>query len=199
MMNNHALQIWMTSFLFILGLLVTAVGLWMLISPQQFLKTGMLLSKWVGTEGYFTSLDKPHYQERVFYKHHRVVGGMIVLGAAYTLAVLLKVDMETIRPNLFNRNFSNVTDWLYSAAHFLIVGGNILAIVFGIVMFTRPSMLKNLEERMNKWIPTEEKLKKLDEIHNMPANILPGKPRLWGLIVILCGLYIVISTWGLVQ
>jgi hypothetical protein len=198
MMSNHALQIWLTNSLLILGLLVVAVGMWMLILPQHFLKTSAKLGIWVSTEDYFNTLDKPHYQERIIYKHHRIFGVLIVLGASYTLAVLLNMDLETIRTNVVNTVNSNWMDWINSAVFILIIFGNSIAIVFGIIMFARPSMLKDIENRLNKWIPTEEKLKKLDEVHEVPATILTGKPRLCGLIVVLGGVYILLSTGGVI-
>jgi hypothetical protein len=198
MISNYTLQIWMSNFLFVLGLVIIAVGLWMILLPQQFLKIGTVLSKWVSTEGYFNSLDKPRYQEPAIYKHHRIIGGLIVLGGVYTLVMFLRVDLDTLEAGLSSLGNTFWMDWIYMAVYYLLISGNLIAIVIGIIVFIRPSLLKHIEAKMNKWIVSGEGLKRLDERHEVPANVLPGKPRLFGLIVVLGGLYIIFSTGGLI-
>ena len=195
-MWNNFEMLWITDFLFILGLLIFIIGLWMIFLPQHFLRMGKVLGKWVSTEEYFSTLDKPHYQERAIYRHHRIIGGLIVLGACYTMISLLNVDLETMRTGLASYGNPFWTEWIFTVVYYLLISGNFVAIIMGLVVFIRPSLLKDIEKLMNKWIVSDEGLKKLDHIHEVPANILPGKPRLFGVIVALGGLYIMMTTWN---
>ena len=192
-MSNFQLQIWMANSMFILGLLVFVVGIWLILLPQHFLKIATLLGKWVSTERYHITLDKPRYQERIIYKHHRIMGSLIVLGAVYTLVIFLRLDMDTMLAGLLSIGLEKGTEWIYMAVYYLLIGGNIVATVVGIVIFIRPSVLKNIENIMNKWYLPEQNLKILDQQHNIALSILPGNPRLFGLMVALGGVYIMLT------
>jgi hypothetical protein len=193
MVLNTEIQFLLINFMLVVGVLVFLLGLWILILPSHFLKVGQSLSKWVTTDEYFNYLDKPHYQERLIYKYHRLAGGLIILGALYTLGILiLKVDIGSISrlPVVISSFWS---DWLYGTVYYLLIGANILAVAAGIIVFARPSMLKGIEQSLNKWVTTGQNLKKLDETHEISLEILPGNPRLFGLAVALGGLYISMS------
>lgn len=195
MQFENEIHIWLTSAMLGVGMLVFFLGLWILILPTRFLKTSQSLGKWVSTEKYFDALDKPHYQESSIYRHHRFAGSLIVLGAAYTLVVLItRVDINVMAaalPTVINLFWS---EWLYGAIYILLTGANILAVVVGVVIFTRPSMLKSIENTLNTWMVTDRRLKKLDEVHEISIDVFPGgNPRLFGLAVTLGGLYIMLS------
>lgn len=192
--SNIELQFWLINSMLILGVLIFFVGLWILVFPASFLRVGHSLSRWVTTEEYFEYLDKPRYQERLIYKHHRLTGSLIVLGALYTLVMLiLNVDIASVSdklPVVINPYWSV---WFYSTTYYLLTGANMLAVLVGVVIFARPSMLKGIEQSLNKWVVTEQRLKKLDESHEIALEVLPGNPRLFGLAVTLGGLYIIMS------
>lgn len=191
---NTAIQMWLINSMLLLGMLIFLLGVWILILPTHFLKVGQSLSKWVTTDHYFDYMDKPRYQEKVIYKHHRASGILIVAGALYTLVMLLhKIDIDVVYtklPAIINTFWS---EWFYSTAYYLLVGANILAVVVGSIVLLRPSLLKGVEQSLNKWINPEKSLKRLDETHEIALEILPGNPRLFGLAVTLGGLYIVLS------
>ncbi|MEX2353258.1 MAG: hypothetical protein WD709_03650, partial [Gammaproteobacteria bacterium] len=144
---------------------------------------------------YFDAIDKPRYQESFIYRYHLIFGSLIVLGAAYTLVMLiLNADIDAIAgqlPILINHYWSV---WFYGTLYYILVGANALAVLAGVVVFMRPSMLKDIELTLNRWIVTERRLKNLDEPHEISLDVLPGgNPRLFGLAVTLGGLYIMLS------
>lgn len=191
---NTEIAFWLINSMFVFGVFIFLLGLWILILPAHFLKAGQSLSKWVTTDRYFDYMDKPHYQERGIYKHHRIAGALIVLGALYTLAMLLvKIDIGVVYaklPVVINLFWS---EWFYNTVYYLLIGANILAVVVGGIVFVRPSNLKGIEQILNRWVVTEQGLKRLDRTHEIAIEILPGNPRLFGLAVTLGGLYIILS------
>lgn len=192
---ENELQMWLNSSLFVLGFLVLILGMWILLLPSSFLRSGQYLGKWISTEKYFDAINRPRYQEGVIYRHHRLVGGVIILGALYTLYMLLyEVDIKqsiSVLPIVINSYWS---EWFYNTTYITLMWANALASIIGIVVFLRPSMLKRLEKILNVWIVPERKLKKLDETHEISIDIFPGgNPRLFGLAVVLGGLYIMLS------
>lgn len=191
---NSALQFWLASSMFIVGILLVALGLWILFLPAHFLRVGQSLSRWISTDHYFEALDRPRYQERFIYKHHHIAGGLIITGALYTLVMLItRVDFDVIQtalPVVINRLLS---EWLYISVYYLLVVANLLALLVGLVIFIRPSALKGVEQKLNHWVSADRQLKKLDETHEIALEVLPGNPRLFGLAVMLGGLYIALS------
>ena len=191
---NTEIQFWLINSMFLLGVLIFLLGLWILILPAHFLKAGQSLSKWVVTDQYFDYMDKPRYQEKGIYKYHRIAGALIVLGALYTLVVLLvKIDIGVVYtklPVVINLFWS---EWFYNTVYYLLIGANILAIAVGGIVFVRPSRLKGVEQVLNRWITTGQGLKKLNEVHEIGTDVLPGNPRLFGLAVTLGGVYIMLS------
>lgn len=191
---DNELYLWLVNSLLILGVVLFLLGLWILITPASFLRMGQAMSKWITTADYFEYLDKPHYQEREIYKHHRVIGALVFIGALYTLVMLaLNMSVEAITialPAVVNAYWS---EWLYGSLYYILLTANFLTVIIGAVIFTRPSLLKGVERVLNRWIDPEGRLKKLDERHEIALEVLPGNPRLFGLAVTLGGLYIMLS------
>lgn len=189
-----AVQLWLVNSMLILGCLLFILGLWILITPRMFMQAGQSLSRWVTTDEYFDYLDKPHFQEKYVYKYHRIAGGLIFLGGLYTLIMLIvnvgAEGMATALPALINGYWSQ---WLYGTLYYLLLVLNFLAMITGLVVLARPSLLKGVEKTVNRWIGSGQNLKKLDQTREISMEVLPGNPRLFGLAVTLGGIYIMLS------
>jgi len=191
---NNEIQLWAINSILLIGLLIFFIGVWILIVPQGFLKASKSLGRWISTDVFFDSLDRPRYQERFIYKHHRIAGLLIISGAIYTLIMMfLKFDIKILVAQLPQIGGRFWTEWFYGLVYTLLISANLLALLIGLIVLVRPSVLKILETHMNKWVVTGKDLKKLDKTHDIALDILPGNPRLFGLAVALGGIYIVIS------
>jgi hypothetical protein len=191
---NNEIQLWAVTSIMMIGLLIFFIGVWILIRPEGFLKASKSLGRWISTDAFFESLDRPRYQERFIYKHHRIAGLMIITGAAYTLFMMYsKVDMQMFVAQLPQIGTQFWTEWLYGVVYILLISANLMALLLGLIVLIRPSTLKVIEKYLNKWVVTGQDLKKLDQTHEIALEVLPGNPRLFGLAVTLGGIYIVIS------
>ena len=188
------MQLWFLNSIFVLGSLLFVIGLWIMVKPQSFLKAGHSLSKWVTTDEYFACLDKPRYQERVIYRHHRAAGGIICAGALFTSYMLaFRLEPAMMAASLPPVGDAYWSEWFYGTAYYLLLAANAFAVAVGAVIFLRPSKLKGIEKVLNRWIVSDDRLKKLDESHEISLEVLPGNPRLFGLAVTLGGVYIMLS------
>lgn len=190
---NTEIQVWLINSMFVLGILIVVLGLWIIFLPRHFLRVGQSMGKWISTDRYFESLDRPRYQERFIYKHHQIVGALIVAGSLYTLVILISIDFARISAALPVLVSHLMSEWIYVSLYYLLLGANLMALLIGGLVFIRPSLLKRVEESLNRWIGIDENLKKLDETHEIAIDILPGNPRLFGIAVMLGGVYIVLS------
>ena len=193
-MNTELIQ-WIIASLFWLSVLVTLCGLVFIISPGSLLRYSNKLNKWVSTAGFFESLDRPRHIEKIVYRNHRLFGLIFMIAAVYCLYIFFFVmDVQRViklLPVIGNASFSI---WLYEVMYYLLLSANGLALIVSLIILVRPSVLKGLEARANRWITTDKYTKPLDQEHSIPEHILPGNVRLFGFLVMLGGLYIMFNT-----
>lgn len=184
---------WLIASLFWLGVLVILIGIVFALAPQRAVTAGNKLNRWISTKAFFDALDSPRYQERWIYRHHRLLGVIIISAVCYVLyTFMIDISIEDTLARLMSLAESEFTRWLYEQLFYIFLGANALALIIGAIIFVRPSLLKNIEEKSNLWIGTNEKLDVLDS--KVGTDKFVGNPRLFGLFVILGGLYIVVST-----
>jgi len=165
---TNELYIWVLNILFIIGIMLLPVGAGFIFIPDKIFKLANRLNHWVKTDSFFYVLNKPRYKERYFYRHHRVFGIVIFfvsIACLYMLSVYNGV--ETITDNLVRFAESEFEKWLFVILYYILIGANILAVLFGAIMFIRPSVLKAFEEWSNLWIEIDGPLKMLDEQKNL--------------------------------
>src|SRR5690242_16410919 len=66
-------------------ILALVVGVLLLAMPQALFALNARLSRWVDTRNALGMLDQPLSLERFFYRHHRILGVLIVMGSGYVL------------------------------------------------------------------------------------------------------------------
>jgi hypothetical protein len=180
--------VWLTQALLValaLGLAASfIVGALLLSRPRVLFAVNRSLSRWIDTTYIIRYLEQPRTLERHFYRHHRLLGSAIVLGAGYVLlrwalvydaaAFLAALDIQGARQ----------LDWLVRALEFIVVLVHALALGLGAVILVRPSLLKALEHKANRW-HTGFSLEKLDAVVGTLDTGFAVYPRLSGLLLVL--------------
>lgn len=192
---NEGIYYWLLSSLFWVGVLLLPIALALILAPVRTMQYSQRLNRWISTRQFFDNLNRPRYQERLIYRHHRGFGALIVLlsGAVIYMLFFYSGPAETV--GYFTRLArTEFGVWLLSNCYYILLILNVLAFMVGIVVYFRPSLLKSLERWSNRWVETDNTLQGLDRVHDIPAKILPGKPRLFGLAVLAGALYIIYST-----
>jgi hypothetical protein len=164
--------------------LALIVGLLLLTRPATLFALNERVSAWIDTSERFRRLEAPMVWERLFYRHHRIVGGGITLGAVYVLARrIFSYERAGLLGMLGPRWLAKELDWVVPALEWLVVGLHVLILGVGLVILFRPSLLKNLERAANQWhdVPGSATL---DAVigHMEPGFHL--HPRLYGLILV---------------
>lgn len=194
-MTTHSLPFqFLTSVFFWGGIVMLVIGVAMTLVPSLVIRMGEFLNRWVSTEGMFHSLDSARPSERWFYRHHRLFGGLLTLGAVYVLYTFaVAFDPQDTSRKILLFHSHTATEWLLVSLTFLNIGFSLVAIAIGSVTFFRPSLLKGLEQRANRWYGVDESLKKLDVQLKAPDTWFRKRPRLLGLMIVAGSLYIVFS------
>lgn len=148
--------VWLAEALFtalILGLVFSVgVGALLLTSPKVLFAMNTRMSRWIDTSEHFKRLEQSHQSERVFYRHHRLVGILVTAGAVFVLwRWLFAFPRATVKILIVGRHISMLWDWLPPAVDALIIALHVFVLAVGLIITLRPSLLKNVEKIANQW------------------------------------------------
>lgn len=161
-------------------------GIW--LKPNQIVQLNQSFSRWVSTERAEVALDRPRWTERFFYRHHKLVGAGVLIGALVVLyTFLFSFNLRTIS-TLVPRGYW----WLSDALVAIMLAGSGLAALIGILILIRPSMLRELEKASNHWVSTEKFQTMLSKRNSSAEQSLIRHHRIAGISILLCSLYILI-------
>lgn len=188
MLNNILLQ----SFLVLLGcgaIVGILFGAGMLLKQEQVLRLNQYFSHWVSSEKLETQLDRPHWTERFFYRHHRPVGAGLLIGAMVVLYTFL-ISYNSRRISAF---IAPGYLWLLDALLGLLLIGSVFAAIVGLIVLTRPSLLREIEKSTNRWIVTESLVKWFNGMHYSFEQSTFRHRKLAGVLLIIGSAYVLIS------
>ena len=185
---------WLATSLFWLATVTMFIGFAFVLFPGRMNAWAGKLNVWIATDRYVKVLDSVQSVERSFYRHHRIFGALIAAGGCYVVYALWNAALPMHRlPVIANPAFS---EWIYHAAHLVLIAFNILAVVVGVLIFIRPSLLKGVEEWGNRWISSEPVVQQLDSQHFMDEKKVLEHARIFGFMVLLGSSYIFWRTGG---
>lgn len=160
------------------------VGIGMLFRPEGVAQLNQRLSRWISTNKLEKDMDRPHWTERVFYRHHRLLG-VVLLGIAifFLLVILPKASLLTALLR------DRATGWLPVTMVWIFLAAIVLAAVVGTVVLVRPSLLRKIEKVSNRWTPTDGLLETLNSPHYSLEQHVIRHMRMVGILVVLGSAY----------
>src|SRR5574340_491318 len=195
--NDVLLQAFLI-FLFVGCVTSLFVGIGMLFKPDGVARLNQRLSRWISTDKLEEDLDRPHWTERVFYRHHRLLG-VVLLGSAifFLLATLPKASLLTALLR------DHATGWLPLTMMWVLLAATVLVAVAGTVVLVRPSLLRKIEKSRNHWTSTDGVLATLNSPHYSLEQHAIRHMRMVGILVVLgssyaaaaLGYFLVSGTW----
>lgn len=160
-----------------IGLLATALlaGVLLLLAPAQMLRLADYLNREYSFNWLASILDQPRYIEPFIYRHHRVSGLILTVLTAYFLWRAGTAFIPPVVP---------------PTPYIILVVFNAMAFLLGVVIFTRPSLLKRTERTANRWLHTEALARLLDKRFDKPDRLARRYPRALGAVILVLVLYI---------
>lgn len=170
-------------FLWIGSVLAISVGAGLLFAPEHVERINRFFGRWIDTRHLEIEIDRPRSTERYIYRHHRIAGAIFFVGASIVLyRFLLSPAKERIASLLAPDMFG-----LFDAGIAFLVITNVCAAMIGLIVFFRPSMLREFERQANRWISTE----RVTRVFNKPQFLLDQyvlrHPQLVGGVFIVAG------------
>ena len=164
------------------------VGAGILFKPDQIVLLNQYFSRWVGSGKLGRLLDSQRMTERFFYRHNRLVGSGLLIGALVVLyTFLFRYNLRTISA-FIPRNYW----WLSDALMGMLLIATVVAALIGIIVLTKPSLLRDVEKSANHWISTEHLLTLFNGMHYSAEQTLIRHNRITGLSIMLGSLYILV-------
>ena len=171
-----------------------AAGLLLVFGSQTAFRISERMNRWVSTRAVIRPLEEHHSISRPLYRMHRVVGALICAGALYSLFVLGMPSGEAaIAKSLSGFGPPRFSAWLSESLRYVLLAGNLGALLFGLMFIARPSALKSLEAWADRRISTRKASKPLDQMRLSTDQFVRAHPRLVGVLVILGSLYVLVN------
>lgn len=140
-------------FLFVSALTGIALALLLIYNPSLLVRINRFANRWISTRHIDRPLDRIISLEEWFYRHHRPLGILITLGAGYIITFFgLLFDRAAALQRLTRYVPANLANGLLDALVLGALIGAVTALLVGLFMWIRPSMLRGFEEISNKWV-----------------------------------------------
>lgn len=192
--------LWQTFAIFLAvgALLGILAGLLLIFKPQTMLAVNRAASSWISTHRLNLMLDCSVSIEQWFYRHHRAVGMLAVAGAAYLFVYFgLLFDKAVAIQRLGAYVPFGLLDGLLDALVLSVLVGAAVALMTGLFLWLRPSLLRGIEADANKWVSTCGVTRMLDMPHDHVERFVACHTPRVGWLLLLGSLYVffVLVSW----
>jgi len=181
--------LWRTLAIFLLfgALLGVVLSLLLIFKPPLLENLNRVANRWVFVRDINYYLDRSISIERWFYRHHRPMGLLIVLGAGYILVYFGWLLDWPRALQLLSRYVPVIL--LETVVDIFLLNG-VLALVTGFIVWLRPSLLRTVEKIANRWLTTRRLTLQLDAPHGQVDDFVLRHARRAGWSLLLGSLYL---------
>ena len=170
------------------------IGLLLLVDSERALRWNAYMNRWISTGNALSVLDRPRDIKRLIYHWHRVVGLLVIAGALYSVNVLaFGFGTEPLVRSFRDLASPTTLRLTVDSLKIFLIAGNNAAILAGIILCFRPSLLKELEGWADRQYGARLANLNLDAPRYPPDEFVRAHPRLAGAIAALGSLFVLVS------
>jgi hypothetical protein len=167
------------------------LGLLMVFRPQSLERINRVANRWVSMRHMNQLLDRSISMEGWFYQHHRALGLAIVAGAVYVLIYFGLLFDKSYTLQRYSRTMPPaLLDVLLDALVLASLIGATIALLAGLFLALRPSMLRDIEEVSNRWLSSRRATKVFDVPHGRVDRLIVRHVRRAGWLLLLGSIYL---------
>lgn len=167
------------------------VSLLLIFRPHLMERANRLANRWISTQHLDQMLDRSISIEHWFYRRHRLMGILIILGACYILVYFgLLFDKSIALQRLSVYAPSWLLDVLLDAMALASLTGAAAALFVGLFLCLRPSLLRGIEESANLWISSDRAFRLLDVPRDQVERFVAGHTQRVGWLLLLGSIYL---------
>ncbi|MGA7593733.1 MAG: hypothetical protein WCA64_00940 [Gallionella sp.] len=181
-------------FLLLGALLGIMLGLLLIFKPRLAERLNQAANRWVTTRHLNRWLDRSFSIEYWLYQRHRATGIVIVAGATYILVYFgMLFDKAKALQHLSGRFPARLLDGLLDALVLCALVGGAVALLVGLFMWLRPSLLRGFEEQANQWVSTRRATRVLDVPHDEVDRYVARHAQRVGWLLLLASIYLFVA------
>jgi hypothetical protein len=167
------------------------LGLLLIFKPQLVERLNRVANRWISTRHINRWLERSVSVEHWFYKHHRAIGATVVLGASYVFVYFgILFDKAYTLDRLKGKFPAQLLDVLLDALVLGSLVGGVVALIAGLFLWLRPSMLRGMEEEANLWVSTRRATKIFDVPRDQVDRFVARHAQRVGWLLLLGSIYL---------
>src|SRR3989442_5281868 len=175
------------------GLLGLVTGIALFFNSALVLRISERMNVWISTRQAMRPLEAPIEIERAVYRSHRIIGALLLIGALFTLYVLvLRFRGPEIVAALAKLFRLGIATWVAESVRIFLVLLNFLAVVIALTMVIRPSALNRVEGWANRQYSARRATRAWEIPRPGPDAFVASHPRLVGAALSLAGAYVLV-------
>lgn len=197
-MNHPAVITWLADAGTLIGIALIgaclAYAIALLLVPRATLGLSATLNRRFSSRRVLRALEVPRVTEPFFYRHHRMIGGLLLAGVvAFYLLFALGYPRDSVLAAIARETGSAFAGTVTGSVEGFFLSANALIGIFALVMVIRPSLLKPLEAWANRWISMRQALREADRSHEPVDEFFGRHPRVGGLLILAGSGYVAFS------
>ena len=170
------------------------IGIVLLVDSERALRWNGYMNRWISTSNALSVLDRPRDIKRLIYRWHRVVGLLVIAGALYSVNVLaFGFGTEPLVRSFRDLASPTTLRLTVDSLKIFLIAGNNAAILAGIILCFRPSLLKEVEGWADRQYGARLANPNLDAPRYPPDEFVRAHPRLAGTLATLGSLFVLVS------
>lgn len=188
--ESHAFRMWLVqaivAFFLVAGVALFAVGIGLIVNSVGALRFFGGMNRWVSMRRTTKSLEVLRDTRQAVQKYRHWLAAIFVLGGAFAVfglltrfdasAVIFALNLDFLKPAL--------SIWLIDSVRWILVAGNLLAMVTGILLAFFPDTVVKLEARGSHWYSERKVTKGADQLNLKLDAWVSAHPRIagWGIV-----------------
>ena len=197
MMGHPVVRLWlaqaMVVFFLVSGVTLLAFGVSLIVNSAGALRLIAVMNRWVSMREVTKPLEVLRDTRHVVQKYRHVFAAIFVLGGAYAIYGLLtqfstEATIRLLGLNAFSRDAAL---WLAESLHWLLIVGNLFAIIVGFMLALLPGYVAALEARAGRWVSLRRLTKGADNMNIKLDSWVAVYPRAIGAIIVVVALVLI--------
>lgn len=166
------------------------LGLGLIFSPLLTLKINEKINTRISMREKTKAIEKPIKSEPIFYKHSKISGTILVIGSLFVLYTVETFNAYSLIPHLPKSISAPAWEWIIQSAEIFLFISCVFILIFGLIVFIRPSMVKNFEQVANHWISTRKGFSKMSTDIDLTNKLVNTYPRIFGSFITIFSLVV---------
>ncbi len=172
------------------------VGLGLALRSVRMLRICAFMNRWVSVRRMTKPLYVPHYVEPVLLKRPTILGMLVIGGASISVYLLSRGGFDAIYPSYKTLLPYTSTVILAGAVRNVLLTGNALCIVVGVMLLFSPQKFTRIERYTDAWYSIRKHTLPLDKMHSEVDQWVLAHPTVSGAALMMMSLGLGVAMLG---